>query len=145
MRLLSLYYLVLFYNTCVIVDLKVPVFHVKQYYYVFYFLCSYHIPTPRNFSFYVVNEDRVYIVERGGEYRKTITRGFHVLKPIKDKVAQVFPLDEQDVVLPPQCVVLKDKIVEPNVVLTLQVRSDFTAKCIILQIEHICDRILSSY
>lgn len=94
---------------------------------MFYILCNnHHIRLLLNFGFHVVKEDHAYIVERLGKYRKTINCGFHLLNPITDKVARVFALHEQDVVIPPECVQLKDKqIVKSNAVLTLQVRSDF--------------------
>ena len=94
---------------------------------MFHFLCNHHIPTPLNFGFHIVPEDRACIIERGEKYSKTLKCGFHVLNPVKDKVARVFALDEQDIVLPPQFVFLKDKnIVKPNAVVTLQVRSNFS-------------------
>lgn len=58
----------------------------------------------------VVPQQTAVIVERLGEYKKTLTAGFHILIPFFDRVAYRHSLKEQAVDIPEQVCITKDNV-----------------------------------
>lgn len=61
-------------------------------------------------SICMVPTKKAYIVERFGQYSKTLGAGFHALLPFIDKVAFVMDLKEETIDVPPQDCFSKDEV-----------------------------------
>lgn len=61
-------------------------------------------------SIFLVPTKTAYIVERFGEYHKTLGAGFHALIPFIDRVAFIQDLKEQTIDVPPQDCFSKDEV-----------------------------------
>lgn len=73
-------------------------------------------------TFIVVPHQNAYIVERLGQYNKTIASGFHFLIPLIDRIAYRHTLKEEAIDVPPQICITKDNVqVEVDGIIYLKV------------------------
>jgi regulator of protease activity HflC (stomatin/prohibitin superfamily) len=76
----------------------------------------------------IIPEQEAYIIERFGEYQKTLNAGFHVIIPIMHRVAYKHTLKEEVIDVPPQTCITKDNVqVEVDGILYLRVVDPFKA------------------
>ncbi|GIX40765.1 MAG: paraslipin [Leptospiraceae bacterium] len=61
-------------------------------------------------TFIIVPHQSAYIIERLGQYNKTLLSGFHFLIPIFDRVAYRHTLKEEAIDVPPQICITKDNV-----------------------------------
>ncbi|SJK86184.1 Stomatin-like protein 2 mitochondrial [Babesia microti strain RI] len=71
-----------------------------------------HIQYPkRHVGVTVVPQQTVFIIERFGRYKKTISAGLHFLIPFIDKIAYIHSLKEEAIVIPNQTAITKDNVI----------------------------------
>ncbi len=58
----------------------------------------------------IVNQSNAYVVERLGQYNRTLSSGLHFINPILDRVVAKLDIREQVVNFPPQPVITKDNV-----------------------------------
>ncbi len=58
----------------------------------------------------IVNQSNVYVIEKLGQYSRTLESGLHFLNPILDRVARKLDIREQVINFPPQPVITKDNV-----------------------------------
>lgn len=61
-------------------------------------------------SIKIVNQSNVYIIERLGQYSKTLESGLHIINPLLDRVVAKLDIREQVLNFPPQPVITKDNV-----------------------------------
>lgn len=70
----------------------------------------------------IVPERREFIIERGGQYRKTLPCGIHYLNPFEDKIAFVQSMEEQHVHITSEYLKVKDqKMIAVDIEMTIKV------------------------
>lgn len=62
------------------------------------------------YSVRVVKQSNVYLVERLGQYSRTLDSGLHFINPILDRIAAKLDIREQVINFPPQPVITKDNV-----------------------------------
>lgn len=76
----------------------------------------------------IVPEREAFIIERFGEYQKTLNAGIHIIIPVMQRIAYKHSLKEEVIDVPPQTCITKDNVqVEVDGILYLRVVDPFKA------------------
>ena len=68
------------------------------------------LDTPANLGVVVVPQQTAYVVERFGEYQKTLRPGLNFLVPIMHRIRCVYSLKEEALNVPSQAAITRDNV-----------------------------------